>query len=189
MEYKTIRLTTRGELNIYMSPVRQELLRTLRLADGPMTPKALADRLHISPSSVQHHLKKLLSLGVVEVDHQSAINGITATYYREISATVQVGLGRGNDLQEEREALTTEVVGRVLQGFLKLTRSAPPGMEGEELNRYGILVNGVLNLSPEEREELMALVDSFLLAHDTPAPGRTERWEYALLAYRPEVEL
>lgn len=189
MDHKIIRLVTREELNIYMSPVRQELLRALRLGDGPMTPKALADKIKVSPSSVQHHLKKLLSLGVVEVDHQELINGITATYYRETLATVQVGLGRGDALQEEREAIATDMVGRVLQGFFKLTRSAPPGMSVEELEQYGILANGVLSLSPNEREELMKLVNQYLLHHGTPNPNQGERWEYVVLAYRPEIEL
>ena len=68
---KQIRLETRQQLNIYMSPVRQELMRLLRLAEEPMTPKALADRLGVSPSSVQHHLKKLLELGVIPVVNEN----------------------------------------------------------------------------------------------------------------------
>ena len=99
---KQIRLETRQQLNIYMSPVRQELMRLLRLAEEPMTPKALADRLGVSPSSVQHH-------------------------------------------------------------------------------------SGVAHLSPEEREELLRLIRAFLLEHDAPAPGRTERWEYVLMAHRVGV--
>lgn len=189
MEPKTIRLATREELNIYMSPVRQELLRTLRLSDGPMTPKALADKLKISPSSVQHHLKKLLSLGVVEVDHQSVINGITATYYRETRAMVQIGLERGDDLREEREAVVTAMVDRALRGLLERTRTVPPELPMEERMKYATLMNGIAHLSPKERAELTVLIDKFLLAHDAPAPDRSERWEYVLLAYRPEAEL
>lgn len=189
MDDKIIRLTTREELNIYMSPVRQELLRLLRLADGPMTPKALADKLGISPSSVQHHLKRLLSLGVVEVERQEKINGITATYYREVLATVRVGLERGDDLREEREAMMTAVVNRTLRGFLELIRSAPKNLPPDELMKHATLMNGVMRLGPHEREKLMALVNQFLLEHDAPAPERTERWEYVVLAYQAEEEL
>ena len=116
---KQIRLETRQQLNIYMSPVRQELMRLLRLAEEPMTPKALADRLGVSPSSVQHHLKKLLELGTVEVDHQAVINGITATYYRDAGAEVRVGLSRDDGLQDEREAMATDMVNRILQAFFR----------------------------------------------------------------------
>lgn len=189
MEHSVIYLSTREELNIYMSPVRQELLRALRLNGGPMTPKGLADRLGVSPSSVQHHLKKLLSLGVVEVDHQEIINGITATYYRESFATVRIGLERGEEAREEWEIMVTDMVNRTFQGFLKLVRSAPKDMSAEELGKHGMVINGVVSLSPKEREELLELVNEFLLAHDAATPERTERWEYALLAYRPEETL
>lgn len=189
MEHNIVHLNTREELNIYMSPVRQELLRVLRLSKTPMTPKGLADRLCISPSSVQHHLKKLLSLGVVEVDHQEVINGITATYYRESFATVRIGLERGDELREERETMVTHLVNRVLQGFLKLVRSAPKDSPVEELARHGMLTSGVVRLSPKEREELMELVNNFLLNHDVATPEQTECWECVVLAYQPEEVL
>lgn len=189
MEHRVIHLSTREELNIYMSPVRQELLRALRLNGGPMTPKGLADRLGISPSSVQHHLKKLLSLGVVEVDHQEVINGITATYYRESFATVRIGLERGEEVREEWEVMVTDMVNRTFQGFLKLVRSAPRGLPAEELGKHGMIINGVVRLSPGEREELAELVSNFLRTHEAPAPGRTECWDCVVLAYQPGEEL
>ncbi|NLT49026.1 MAG: helix-turn-helix transcriptional regulator, partial [Clostridiales bacterium] len=73
---KRIKLTTKKELNIYMSPVRQQLLRQLSIANGPMTPKMLSDSLGISPSSVQHHIRKLSELELIELDHTEVINGI-----------------------------------------------------------------------------------------------------------------
>jgi hypothetical protein len=51
---KKVVLTTKEELNIYMSPTRQQLLRLLNVANTPMTPKMLSDKLQISASSVQH---------------------------------------------------------------------------------------------------------------------------------------
>ncbi len=58
-----IKLSTKKELEIYMNPVRQNLLRLLERSKLPMTPKQLSLKLDISPSSVQHHIKKLESLG------------------------------------------------------------------------------------------------------------------------------
>ena len=184
---KQIRLETRQQLNIYMSPVRQELMRLLRLAEEPMTPQALADRLGVSPSSVQHHLKKLLELGTVEVDHQAVINGITATYYRDAGAEVRVGLSRDDGLQDEREAMATDMVNRILQAFFRDLRQVRAGQDDEALAQFGDLFSGVAHLSPEEREELLRLIRAFLLEHDAPAPGRTERWEYVLMAHRVGV--
>ncbi len=186
MEKKIIHLTTREQLNVYMSPVRQELLRRLRLAEGPQTAKALSDKLKISPSSVQHHLKKLLELGAVEVDHRAVINGITATYYRETRAEVRVGLDRDDGLRDEREALATDIVNRTLQSFFRDARKVGAGMTEEEAAEYGDFFSGVAHLAPEEQRELRRLIRAFLDEHDCPAPGRTQKWEYVVLAHRME---
>lgn len=41
----------------------------------------------ISPSSVQHHIKKLISLDLLELDHTELIQGITARYYKFTDAS------------------------------------------------------------------------------------------------------
>ena len=42
-------LTTKKELEIYMNPSRQEIIRELGRAGEPVTPKYLSERLKISP--------------------------------------------------------------------------------------------------------------------------------------------
>ena len=187
MERKIIRLTTREDLNVYMSPARQALLRALSLAGGPLTPKALSDRLGVSPSSVQHHLKKLLALGVVEIDHQAVVNGITATYYKPADAEIRVGLEQEDGLRGEREALSTAIANDVLQGFYRTARSAPD-LPPEELTAYGEFLSGALHLAPEERRELLEQVRAFLDAHSAPEEGRAEHWSFVLVAYRAGAE-
>lgn len=73
MEPPLIELNTTKDLEIYMSPVRQQLISVHETAAAPQTPKALSLRLGISPSSIQHHLKLLLELGVVTVDPQERV--------------------------------------------------------------------------------------------------------------------
>ena len=77
-------LTLRGEaaMKIFINPTRMRIVEEMRLHSEPLTPKALADRLGLSPSSAKHHLAKLASIGVVLLDHQATIHGIVASYYR-----------------------------------------------------------------------------------------------------------
>lgn len=102
MSQKTVTLSSREELDVYMSPVRQELMRILRLAGEALTAKALGDTLRISASSARHHVKKLQDLGLVEVDHCAVIN---TTYFRltEADVEIHIGLGQDDGLQDERE--------------------------------------------------------------------------------------
>ena len=81
-------LHTAEELKIFVNPQRMRLVNLLETMGEPATAKMLADRLGISASSVKHHLNKLESIGLVEIDHQAHIHGILATYYRPTARTV-----------------------------------------------------------------------------------------------------
>ena len=59
MARRSIVLEERKQIKIFTNPVRQEMIRLLRLSEVPLTAKDLADRLYLSPAAVQHHLKKL----------------------------------------------------------------------------------------------------------------------------------
>lgn len=177
MEAPILELDSKKDLEIYMSPVRQQLLRALAVAAAPQTPKALSLRLGISPSSVQHHLGKLLSLGVVKVDHTERINGITATYYVPTNVTVRLGSGRA-DCRNEREALAFQVVQTAVQGYFAALHAAGSGWTAAS----GDASTGVIYLTPEDWEEFRALYVSFMERHSTPAPG-TSPWEFALVAH------
>lgn len=185
---KEIHLNTQEDLKIYMSPTRQELLHLLAVAQEPQTAKALADRLQISASSVQMHLKKLAALGLVEVDHQAKINGITATYYRAAEVQVCIGVGKNDALRDQREALSAQLVNRAFHGFVDHVHACA-ALPDEEQAAYGDLVTGVVCLAPEDRRVLLAQVRAFLSAHErTQAPG-DERWSVLLMAYREDSTL
>ena len=184
-EKKRIHLNTQEELKIYMSPVRQELLHTLAVAHGPQTAKALADRLQISASSVQMHLKKLAALGLVEPDHQDKVNGITATYFRATNAEVCIGVGKDDALRDQREALSAQLVNRAFHGLLDRVHSCA-GMSEEAQAEYGDILSGVIHLETGARRELMAQVREFLNTHETAQTPDDESWNVLMLAYREE---
>ena len=83
------------------------------LAGEPLTPKQIADRMELSPSSVQHHLQKLLALGLVELHHTETIHGITARYYRVAAKTVRIGSLTENTLLPQRLALLQSLLSTV----------------------------------------------------------------------------
>jgi predicted transcriptional regulator len=182
---KKVVLTTKEELNIYMSPTRQQLLRLLNIANTPMTPKMLSDKLQISASSVQHHIKKLMSLGLIELDHTEVINGITASFYKPTQVFVQVGLNQLDDLAEQREALLQDSIAQVYGGFrrqMKKRISLQGSKDSDGLQKWGDILSGVVHLNEQESDELMKLVTSFLERHTTPTADSSP-WEYAVIAY------
>jgi len=185
---KKIALTTKEELNIYMSPVRQQLLRQLSISNAPMTPKMLAVKLGISASGIQHHVKKLMSLGLIELDHTKVINGITASFYKPSQVIVQIGLGRDDDLARQRETLVQDSIAQVYDGF-RMQMMKRIGLQEDRdpdnLRKWGDILSGVVHLNEHESDELMKLVNAFIEQHDMPKADCSP-WEYAIIMYNAE---
>lgn len=185
---KLITLKTKEELDIYMSPTRQQLMRQLSLASAPMTPKQLSDKLSISPSSVQHHIKKLSLLGLIELDHTEMINGIKASYYKPALVTVQIGLSQADGLFEQRQVLVQDSIARIYEGFRSQMNKRIGKMGRDqisELQKWGDILTGVAHLEKEQSNNLMKLISEFLEEHTNPSP-QSSPWEYAIIAYNAE---
>lgn len=176
----TVTLSGKAELDIYINPQRQRLLRVLTLAGQPMTPKQLADALGISASAVQHHIGKLLSLGVVALDHTARVRGITAHYYTAPPVTVRIGCEQQDGLAPERLSLVHNGVNAVLNGYAAYVSHGATPATGQ--TPQGDALWGILRLPAPQAAELLGLIRAFLAEHDAPAQAG-DPWEYALIAY------
>ncbi len=183
---KIINLTGKTELDIYVNPQRQRILREMALCGHPVTPKQLSTRLGLSPSAVQHHMSKLLWLGVVAQDHTEVVHGITAHFYRALPVNVRVGCHAGDELTPARLALIQNGVNSVLTGFadnvmqsLAASSGEPPASEDE---LAGDVVWGVSRLTKAEATELFKMIRAYVAEHDAP-DREGDAWEYALIAY------
>ncbi len=186
-----IKLSTKKELEIYMNPVRQQLIRLLEISKLPMTPKMLADKLGISASGVQHHIKKLSSLGLIELDHTELINGITASFYKPTYVTVQIGLEHNDDSAPQRDILLQQQLSQTFEGFMAqkkkiLNCNFTPDLVTPQ--RWGDIMNGVLHLSEQESDELMNLITEYINSHSKPSDERNP-WEFALILYNAKEEI
>jgi len=75
-------LSTDKEMKIFSDPFRLQIISAYRKGTEPMTAKAVADILGVAPSKVHYHVKKLLEINILELDHTQVINGILAKYYK-----------------------------------------------------------------------------------------------------------
>ncbi len=169
----TIHLSDDKDLQIFMHPARQRIL-TLLAIHGSMTAKQVADTLSMTSSSAKHHILKLVGLGCVEVDHTALINGITATYYKRTDATVSIGSVEGGP----RAALAQNLLKEVQDGFFAQDRP----LEDTEGHFMGDMLTGVLHLRPEEADELIGMVRSYIASHEKKGED-TQPYVYSLVAY------
>lgn len=175
-------LTGEAALKIFINPTRMRIVEEMSLHPAPITPKALADRLGLSPSSAKHHLLKLASIGVVLLDHQEMIHGIQASFYRLTDKTISLNAADPAARKFAAIAMRTNAA-RVQQGlFDSLARWQEAG--AQEQDRWGMLdTDGVIHLTKEEAEDLEAAIHTFVAAHTAPRPG-TAPIRYNLMAYR-----
>lgn len=179
MSQASLDITTREQLDIYMNPQRQRLLREMQVMARPVTCKQLAEAMGISASSVTHHMKKLETLGLVELDHTEQVRGITARYYVRSDALVELKPEEGEDLADERLLLLEHSHALMWEGFQRYLRE----QEGEpEVGVRGTAVEGFVHLTEEDAGELLRMVRAFLDAHAAPSEG-TVPWELSLVAY------
>lgn len=180
---EVVNLDTREKQNAFMNPARQDILRLLQLAGRPMTPKELADKMGISASSVTFHIKKLVELGVVALDHTEQIRGITARYYKALNVSVRLGLLAPGGDDAAQEMFLQRTVEQVLAGVQGLKRLAgEKGLDEEDVMGLGDMHSGVVYLTREEAIELQRRVMDFLSEREVPRPG-TAAYEYVLMAY------
>lgn len=180
---ETIILKTKKELEIFMNPTRQELFRELERAGEPVTPKYLSDRMNISPSSVQFHIKKLMEIGLITLDHTEMIRGIQAKFYRLTDTEVSI-LDSETPHRKEWELVMENSFMNVYKGFLDMTHKHPH-ITLENWKEYGSRMNGIVFLSEEDAETMFTMIQDFIRIHGKKEPG-TSPWEYGIIAYNTE---
>lgn len=148
----------------------------------PATCKRLADAMGISASSVTHLVKKLETLGLVELDHTELIRGITAKYRRYIPTSVNVRAGVHDDLQEEKAFLVDYLHQRTYDALR--SHIASPTIERERKLglTHGDLRDGFVYLTEEEARRLQDQISSFLEAHESPKEDAVS-WEFGLMFF------
>lgn len=170
-------LKTEKELRTYMHPLRQKILRTLRLHPDGMTAKQLAVVLSIAPSSAGHHLAELEKLGVVVMARTEIIHGFTAKFYQ--AADVCVSLSQAEEeAADAKDTLLRYGVEQVLNGYLE-----SENLSGESYEREALF--GVWYFTREEAKELSGLIWEYLDKHRQPGDGKIP-YELALVAHVPE---
>lgn len=178
-------LTGKKELDIYVNPQRQNILRCMQIAGVPMTAKQVADRVGISSSSVQRHIRLLRELGMVEQSHTEQIHGITATYFRVLPRNVRIGGLKDDGENHQRIALMQADISQRFSGFLAYCEAL--GVRISEDTQYGDMISGITHLTPAEAKELYQKIRSFLDAHEQRNQD-SEAWEFAIIAFPAEHE-
>lgn len=181
MNKTEIRLTTEHDLRIFMMPMRQKIIRVLKISPTPLTAKNISDQLGISASSVQHHIKQLEAIGLVEHDHYEIINGIRANYFKAVNVTVRIGQENSDEFSGNRDVVVQNLISQVYDGYTEVLHA----MSGNSVknNIYGDFLSGVIHLNDDDAAALLKLIFKFIIEHEQTTENTTP-WEYEMILYK-----
>jgi len=189
MKNNKIIITSDKDLKIIMSPIRQKIMKLMRVEGKTVTSKYIADRLNITPSSARHHIKQLEQLEIIETDHCEVINGITAKYLKITDKTISLGQNINDELSEERDILARNMIYETYDGYQNLIKNYRAILTDEfnKENKMADILSGVVHLTGNEANELYDMINIFINSHSKSAEA-THPFEYALIAYRADLK-
>ncbi len=160
-EDNAIRLKTLNDIKTFTDPYRMLIYKTFSNADEAITIKRVADIMNEVPAKVYYHAKKLIKLGVLELDHEENINGIIAKYYKTTTRQIIMSHESLDEKQlpsmlSETEKMVSGVLDDAKSEFISAMQymaqneeSATDSEEGD-----GGLIVSRIHLTKKEAEEL-----------------------------------
>lgn len=90
-------IKTDEEVKVFTDPYRLKIIDTFYAHEGPLTVKGVADIMGEVPAKVHYHVKKLIAIELLELDHIEVVNGINAKYYQLICDEFRLEFTKGDD--------------------------------------------------------------------------------------------
>lgn len=155
-------ISTEEELKIFSDPYRLKIINVFQDNEKPLTVKGCADIMGEVPAKVYYHVKKLLKIEILELDHIEVINGINAKYYKLIKRRFTIKLDNQN--QQEMYSSLNHVqnfVVNLVDDFKKdMIKSTQDAVDNNELDEteVGMLTGNHIYLNEEEYKQVTELL-------------------------------
>lgn len=150
-------IRTDEELKVFTDPYRMRIIETFLHNNKSMTVKQVADELGEVPAKVHYHVKKLLKIELLKLNHIEVINGINAKYYELLYDEFKVELSSGAKSAQFKSQMNyiTRMITRILDDFRKdiLAREDKFVPENQDRDYEGVISQNSLYLSKEEYDE------------------------------------
>ncbi len=154
-------ITTKEELKIFSDLYRQEIISVYQTSSKPLTVKQVADMLGDNPGKVDYHVKKLLGIEILELDHIEAINGIQAKYYKLKKLFFEVNLRDDqNSKSLDHVDYVTQLLIKSVDAFKEELILHSERVKNDEVTekKEGMLAKREVFLSPEEYQKVTDLI-------------------------------
>jgi hypothetical protein len=156
-----IRLKSLSDIKTFSDPYRMLIYKTFSNSEEAITIKRVADLMGEVPAKVYYHAKKLIKLGVLELDHEENINGIIAKYYKATKRQIIMSHDSLDEKQlpsmlSETEKMVSNVIDDAKAEFINAMQSMAQNEQSEEDSDEGDggLIVSRIHLTKQEAEDL-----------------------------------
>ena len=172
MDEKDTRIISTGEeLKIFSDPYRMEIINTYRSQDKALTATGCANIMGENPAKIHYHVKKLLKINILALDHVKVINGINAKYYKLPKPNFTIRL---KDEEQQKmysslnkvESIVVNLIDTFKSNFIKAAQKAIDDKVKDE-TEVGRVGTTELYLSKEDYKKLKVDLYDLLEKYDT----------------------
>jgi predicted transcriptional regulator len=160
-------LTTLEEVKAISDPLKYRILMSYIKKDEPATVKQIADSINEVPAKVHYHVKKMESLGILELIYTKEIKGIIAKYYQptaekfEIKCESDITNSNKQLVVAEKQRLIGEIYDTSKNEFFEQVNKST-NSDNKIKGNFGI---SELYLNDDEMKEFEELMGEFMTKH------------------------
>lgn len=185
MDEKVRVLSTDEEIRIVSDPYRLRILNIYSENDKPMTVKEVAVAMEEVPAKVHYHVKKLLSIDILELDHVEVIKGIHAKYYRLVTEAFRFDYSKQGESLSKMIDHSTIMIGNMLEDFKQdvaaaydTSKAAAAEPEDEVLqdNQIGYYTREICYFNKETFEKMIDDMQAVFEKYGRPAADNDRKY-------------
>lgn len=164
MTNNTLVLSTEEEIKIFADPYRNKIIKAFLESSVPLTVTQVATIMGEVPANVHYHLKKLIKINILELDHIEVVKGINAKFYRLAYENFRLSTSpeETDKLRSDKQfARIKELIYSELDEFKKEV-STMPKFEPNDEKPKGIFGKRDIYLTEEEFRKLKDIITDFM---------------------------
>lgn len=157
-------ISTKEELKIFSDPYRMKIIKTFQRSTTPLTVKGCADLMGEVPANVHYHVKKLLKINILELDHIEVINGINAKYYKLPKSSFTISLKEEDDIElyqrlTQVHNLVSQIMDDFKEDFMKSSSYAVEHKKKKD-SEVGMMAANSIYLTEEQFDHLSNILSN-----------------------------
>lgn len=171
-------ISSEEELKVFSDPYRLKIINVFQANKEPLTVKGCADIMGEVPAKVYYHVKKLIKIDILVLDHIEVINGINAKYYRLVKDRFSVKLENSDQQNMYRQLnhvqrIIVQFLDEFKEDIIQATQYSVDNKVDKD-SEVGLLSSTNVYLTEEEYKRVQELLIEIGETHQDDGEGKEQ---------------